>query len=141
MICSWATPKKRTEYKGPLEDEMQLLYLVLASLFQDKPDKGFEKLRAKIAASRNKNVHVLSKALNAVIERDQDAFAAAIESAVRHQMTKPKPACDATYMEDWLPLHANAVYLVGLALGLKKPTFSSPIDAYLMTPETVGFVK
>lgn len=138
-ICSWAKPTKRPEYKGPLEDEVQLLYLVLASLFQDKPDKRFEKVRDKIAANRSKNVRVLSKALDAVISRDQEAFAAAIEACVKHHMTKPKPDPAAYFMEDWLPLHANTIYLAGLALGLHRPNYPPEVAAYLMTPESVGF--
>lgn len=138
-ICSWAKPTKRPEYKGPLEDEIQLLYLVLASLFQDKPDKRFEKLWEKIGANRSKSVRVLSKALDAVISRDQEAFNTAIEACVRHHMTKPKPDPGAYFMEDWLPLHTNTICLVGLALGLNRPNYPPEIAAYLMTPESVGF--
>jgi hypothetical protein len=42
-------------------------------------------------------------------------------------------------MEDWLPLHANTVFLAGLQLGLKRPKYPDNIAAYLMTPESVGF--
>jgi hypothetical protein len=138
-LCSWATPTKRLEYEGAVEDEIQWLYLVLASFFQEKPDKRFEKLRAKIAACRTKNVRVLSHALDAVAERDQADFAKAIEACVRHHMTKPKPKPDGHFMEYWLPLHANVIYLAGLHLGLDKPAYPPEIAAYLMTPASVGF--
>lgn len=138
-LCSWPKPTKRPEYKGPLEDEIQLMYLVLGSLFQQSPDKRFENLRTKIAASRLKNVRVLSRALDAVVARDQNAFANAIEECVKHHMTKPKPEPDAYFMEDWLPLHANTIYLAGLQLGLDRPDYPPEVAAYLMTPESVGF--
>ena len=138
-ICSWATPRKRPEYKGPLPDEIQLMYLVLASFFQENPSKGFERLRTKIAACRTREVRLLSKALTAMAERDEGEFARAIQKCVEHHKRKPKPDPDAFFMEDWLPLHANVVYLVGLKLGLERPEYPDQIQAYLMTPESVGF--
>jgi hypothetical protein len=76
--------------------------------------------------------------VDAVVARDQSAFAAAVEGCVRHHMTKPRPSPAATFLEDWLPLHANTIYLAGLALGLERPAFPRPVGAYLMTPESVG---
>ena len=54
-------------------------------------------------------------------------------------MSKPKPDPDAYFMEDWLPLHANTIYLAGLTRGLNRPNYPPEIAAYLMTPESVGF--
>lgn len=138
-LCSWATPRKRPEYKGPLPDEIQLMYLVLASFFQERPVKGFDRLRAKIAACRTREVRLLSNALSAVAERDAGEFAVAIRKCVERHKRKPKPDPDVFFMEDWLPLHANVVYLVGLKLGLERPSYPDNIGAYLMTPESVGF--
>lgn len=140
-LCAWAKPTKKPEYKGPLEDEIQLLYLVLSSLFQTAPDKKFEMLRQKIAACRVRNVKLLSNALDAVINGDQQSFGKAIEEYIKYHKSKPKPAQDAYFMEDWLPLHANVIYLIGLQRGLKPPDYPPEIAAYLMTPETVGFGK
>lgn len=138
-LCSWAKPNRRLHYQGPLEDEIQRLYLVLASLFQEHSDSRFEKVRKKIAACRTRNVRVLSRALEAVANRDDEGFAPAIEACVKHHLTKPKPRPDAHYMEDWLPLHANTIYLAGIRLGLPRPQYAPAIAAYLMTPESVGF--
>jgi hypothetical protein len=138
-LCSWVKPTRKPEYQGPLADENQLMYLILGSLFREDPAKGFDRLGAKIDACRIKEVRLLKKALDAVANRDEGAYPTAIEACVRHHMTKPKPAPDGYFMEDWLPLHANTIYLAGLQLGLQRPDYPTEIAAYLMRPETVGF--
>lgn len=134
-LCAWAKPTRRLEDAyPPEEDEIQLLYLVLAGFFQEQPDKRFQKLRAKIAACRTRTVRLLNRALDAVVLRNQEAFATAIESCVKHHKTRP----DATSLADWRPRHANAIFLAGLHLGLGRPEYPPEIAAYLMTPESVG---
>jgi hypothetical protein len=134
-LCAWAKPTKRLEDAYPAEeDEIQLLYLVLASFFQEKPDKRFEKLRAKIAACRTRTVRLLSRALEAVVKRDQDVFAAAIEACVQHHKTKPHVSS----LSEWHPRPANAIFLAGLQVGLERPQYPPEIAAYLMTPDSVG---
>lgn len=141
-LCACITPRKRPiQFGWPFEeeDEIYWIYLVLAGFFQEKPDKRFDKLRAAIAACRTRNVRVLSRALEAVAQRDEEAFAPAIQACVEHHRTKPKPRPDWRLLGDWMPRHANAIYLAGLCLGLKQPTYPPEIAAYLMTPESVGF--
>jgi hypothetical protein len=138
-LCNWAKPGKKPDYNPVLPNEIQLLYLCIASLFQEKPARQFEMLAAKVAANRNKEIRLVSRAFDAVKKPDQAEFENAILECVEYHKTKPKPDPDAYFLEDWLPLHGNTIYLAGLQLGLKAPKYPANIAAYLMTPESVGF--
>jgi hypothetical protein len=137
-LCQWARPTRKPDYNPILPDEMQLFCLCVASLFQKNPAPGFESLAAKVAATRNKEIRLLSRAFDAVRKSDPIAFEKAILECIKFQQTKPRPEPDAYFMEDWLPLHANLVYLAGLQSGLKAPKYPAKVSAYLMTPESVG---
>lgn len=139
VITGWAKPTRKPDYNPVLPDEFQYLYLILGSLFQDKASPGFKKLLERITSKRHKELRLLAQALVAIEERDQEQFEKSIDACVRHHMTKPKPGPSASFMEDWLPLHANTIYLAGLELGLGRPDYPAEIAAYLMTPESVGF--
>ncbi len=114
------------------------MYLLIASQFQSDPPPGFDELMNKISACRVRQVRLLCKALTAVIDRDSPGFSVAIQKCVEYQKSRPKPEPKDFSAEDWLPLHANVIYLTGLKLGLDNLNSSDDIAAHLMTPESVG---
>jgi hypothetical protein len=138
-ICQWAKPSTKPEYKGPVPDEIQKLYLVLASQFQESPSLEFHRLVDEISASKKRDVKLLAATLRSLVEKNEKGFAISIVRCVEAHAKKRKPSPDAYFMEDWFPIHANTVYLVGLALGMQRPNLPPEIAAYLMTPESIGF--
>ena len=91
QACEWATPRKKPEYQGILDDEIQILHLVLASLFQAKPAAGFRRLLAKCRESSKTRIRLLANMVDAIDRDDQPAFEQAARRAVKNYRKRRLP--------------------------------------------------
>jgi len=134
QMCDWVTPRKRPEYQGTLDDDVQRLHLVLASLFQPKPANGFRRLLTRCLESRKTRIRLLASMIDAIIQTDQDAFQKSIREAVQNYRKRKAPDPNLALLAEWLPVHINTAYHVGLRLGMAQCDFPDNVTAYLCGP-------
>jgi hypothetical protein len=134
QLCNWVTPRKRPEYQGTLDDDVQRLHLVLASLFQTKPATGFRRLLTNCLASRKTGIRLLASMTDAIIQQDQDAFEKSTRKAVENYRKRKAPDPNSVVLAEWLPVHINTAYHVGLRLGMAQGDFPDSVRAYLCGP-------
>jgi hypothetical protein len=134
QLCDWVTPRKRPEYQGTLDDDVQRLHLVLASLFQPKPATGFRRLLRNCLASRKTRIRLLASMIDAIIHEDKDAFEKSTRKAVQNYRKRKAPDPNSVLLAEWLPVHINTAYHVGLRLGMADCDFPDNVTAYLCGP-------
>lgn len=133
-ICGWATPRKKPQYEGPLDDEVQKLHLVLASLSQSKPTPGFRRLLTNCLESRKTRIRLLANMIDAIIRNDQDAFEKSTRKAVQNYRKRKAPDSNLALLTEWLPVHINTAYHAGLCRGMVDCGFPDNISSYLCGP-------
>jgi hypothetical protein len=101
-LCGWAKSNRKPDLNRFLINEIQQLYLILASQFHEKAGKGFKMLLTKIQKSKKREVKMHVAALTAVVERDQEAFESSVRKYVEFHSKKVKPSPTAVFMEDWI---------------------------------------
>lgn len=150
QLCDWSKPKVKRDDYCPADEEELLAPLIVASLFQKKPSTKFRQTAEKFTTSRKREFKLLGNAIIALHERDQESFVKSVQEHVQIYQKKPLPQVKragkievgtSTYVNDWLSLPMNIIYLAGLKLGLADPKFPKDIMAYLITPQSAKLAK
>ena len=140
-LCSWPWVGLVPDYSGmggDLEDEVALLYIVMAKTLSDDPSDELDKLKAKIRKCRTKRPRLLMRLWDAVDHGDQSAFEEALRESLEHYASgKQLEARDARVAER-LALPQTAIYGSAMIRGFRPPNLPIELSAYLITRQSVG---
>lgn len=140
-FCSWPWAELVPDYSGmgdDLEDEVALMYLVLASGLRDEPMPGIEPVMAKIRRCRLKRPRLLLKLWEAAQAGEQVAFAEALIRSLEHFAAVPRLDPADARIGDRLALPQTAISLAAGCRGLRVPALPPELSAFLITRRSLG---
>lgn len=142
-LCAWPWAELVPEYSGmggDLEDEVALMYLLVASGLRDEPMEGVERVAAKVRKSRAKRPRLLMKLWEAAEGGDQAAFDAALARSLEHAASLPRLDDRDARVVERLAGPQTAIALAAGWRGLRTPELPPELSALLITRDSIGLV-
>lgn len=131
----WLEPIKLIEKTDPL---FAKLYLLMAQPFRREPFLQAVNYEDLLKKTRKKEIKALYRTWDCILNRDQAGFEqGVIDSVTLWEQSRHdgQPA----FPRNCIAEEASALLATGRLQGLRVPSFSPPIAARLLTPESVGF--